>query len=536
MRSKRHSTGSSLDGPTKSRNRSSVVNSPPSPTRGFARPTMSSSARNRHIREEQHYDRRDHHRNLNHISDSNQLGNSSVAVAVSPPGRRRESEDHQSLEHHEMTCDYDKSATILYELLEASSWDEAIRRCRDNPDEARTWIVRKDKSMNIRWKLLPLHASIIFQAPTSVASSILDAYRLAARRQDDQGMLPLHLAFRHKQEDEDLLDSLLREYPKAVLERDKRNRVPLEHGRDLKFSSKIMRVYAETYVEANERGTHDASPQNTNKYLSHQEIHAESPRNEGHMMLIRQKHKEELQRLRKQYEDKIKTTKEQMEREAKQSKQAAANERQALIDRHQEELAELRELLSTQAGRENTMMHDLQAQIDDLQTALENASVRNDEWADRCKSIEAYSSELRLQLHKVVQDQLFIRDLADQQNKELDSARKIRRQILTSLMEQEDREGHNEQVWTKKLIELAETAKDRVQNLIEKDLGVNQQEESRGPSRVEMERVNDNSNSKLDEEGVHNRMGKLNIKDEVEIRGTGQMGDDEISAITENSP
>ena len=150
----------------------------------------------------------------------------------------------------EHVCDYDTSATVLYELLESSSWERARARCRSHPEETRTWIVRKDKSLAVRWKLLPLHAAIIFQSPNYLVSAILEQYPAATHRKDDQDMLPLHLAFRHKHEDEDLLEILLVKFPKAVLLKDRRERVPLEHAREAKFSAKLMRLYADSVTAA----------------------------------------------------------------------------------------------------------------------------------------------------------------------------------------------------------------------------------------------------------------------------------------------
>lgn len=536
MRNKRHSAGNSLDGPSTAKNRFGTQSPPPS-TLGYLRPTRSSAARSR----QESASLKRQHSISHHEPNRDQPNNpSSVGVVAEPLG----GDEHQSLATNEITCDYDNSATILYELLEASSWDDAIVRCRECPEEARTWIIRKDKSHKVRWKLLPLHAAIIFQAPTSVVTSLLDQYRSATRRKDDQGMLPLHLAFRHKQEDEGLLESLLREFPIAVVSKDKRDRIPLEHGRDLKFSAKIMRVYADAYLDAmgaksSDRNVATASPRVGS-------FRRDTPRSDGgEIQHLRQKHKEDLQRLQNQYEEKLSTMRERIEHEAQHAKLIAADERENLVDRHNEEIAELRDMLSTQAGRENSLMQDLQAQIDDLQTALENAESQNESWAERYRKIESYNSELRLQLQRTIQDQLFIRDLAHRQSKELDSARKSRQMIIQSLMQQEDTDRHNDQARAAKLGELAEAARARVQSLIDNDQ--ERENDSRGLSRIEWERNergehNDNAKSKLGEEAegrddVVDRMGEIQITDDqIEVREAQSIGGDEISAITEHSP
>ena len=438
----------------------------------------------------------------------------------------------------EPTCDYDKSATPLYELLEASSWEEAKDRSRKHPGEVKTWIIRRDKNQKVRWKLLPLHASIIFQAPHSVVTCLLGIYTIAAQRRDDQGMLPLHLAFRHKQEDEELLQALLKQFPRAVILKDLRDRVPLDHGRDLKFSSKIMRLYADAHLAAMEHGK-TRRPSLT----SYNSGRSPSPNLETDAATMRQRHREEVRKLKTHYEEKIAELMERIENDAKHSKLLAADERQELIDRHREEMAQLRDFLTTQTGRENTMMHDLQAQIDDIQTALEAANIQNDRWAEKYKAMENYGSELRIQLHRIIQDQVLIRDMATQQTDEFEASRKMRSQIIQTLIRQEDTDGENDNMRTSKLLEVSENVRDRIQKLLQLDP---MDEEVSRPSRIELERnnVTNKSNKRsdygktLDETSyrVENE-GAPTIQisdDHVEIRPRSH--GDEISAITEHSP
>jgi hypothetical protein len=147
----------------------------------------------------------------------------------------------------ELICDYDDNVTPLYEMLESSQWDKARLRCRTHPEEVQTWIVRRDASSKIRWKLLPLHAAVIFQAPSVVLECLIKEYPTAAGQRDDQGMLPLHLAFRHKQDEEKLL-MLLDHYPQGISVRDRRERLPLDHGKESEFSSHLLQRYADLYA------------------------------------------------------------------------------------------------------------------------------------------------------------------------------------------------------------------------------------------------------------------------------------------------
>jgi len=57
--------------------------------------------------------------------------------------------------------------------------------------------VRKESNGKLRWRMLPLHAALMFQAPFGVVEALLEAHPAAAAAKDDQGMLPLHLALRN---------------------------------------------------------------------------------------------------------------------------------------------------------------------------------------------------------------------------------------------------------------------------------------------------------------------------------------------------
>jgi len=94
-------------------------------------------------------------------------------------------------------CDFDKNPTKLYLLIQDKKWDEAARRSSESPPEAYTWVSRRERDGKLRWRLLPLHAAIIFKAPERLVEALLCAYPPGAQCKDDQGMLPIHLAFRN---------------------------------------------------------------------------------------------------------------------------------------------------------------------------------------------------------------------------------------------------------------------------------------------------------------------------------------------------
>jgi hypothetical protein len=128
-------------------------------------------------------------------------------------------------------CDYDINPTILYQAIEAKQWEYAISVYTKNQQEEQssTWVVRKETNGKLRWRLLPLHAAVIFGSPLKLIELLLADYPHAAQCKDDQGMLPLHLAFRNES-NWDVVDELLTAYPSAVFICDRKGRTPLQCG------------------------------------------------------------------------------------------------------------------------------------------------------------------------------------------------------------------------------------------------------------------------------------------------------------------
>ncbi|EJK51671.1 hypothetical protein THAOC_29138 [Thalassiosira oceanica] len=166
--------------------------------------------------------------------------------------------------------DFDKAPTGLYVLVHNKQWKGALDRLKHYPKEASTWIVRMgneegdvvpDTSATsrsqlrvtdarktpkaatteqiggamqspsqmgkkvLRWRMLPLHAAVLFNAPVDLIQALLKAYPDACSKYDDQGMLPLHLAFRSGANEETILQ-LLDVYPNAIEQYDFKGRLP----------------------------------------------------------------------------------------------------------------------------------------------------------------------------------------------------------------------------------------------------------------------------------------------------------------------
>lgn len=123
-------------------------------------------------------------------------------------------------------CDYDQNPTAIFLNLQKKEWEAAAKKADESVEEARTWVSRKEKGGKLRWRLLPIHAAIIFKAPENVVETLLAAYPKGAQSKDDQGMLPLHLAFRHGSS-EGTVNLLLVAFPQSVNVQDRKGRIPL---------------------------------------------------------------------------------------------------------------------------------------------------------------------------------------------------------------------------------------------------------------------------------------------------------------------
>jgi hypothetical protein len=117
----------------------------------------------------------------------------------------------------------------IYKVIESWSWGAVLELVQNDPSEAATQITREE---NHSWKLLPIHAAIIFKAPEVIIEALLKAYPEGAIEGDNRGISHLHLAFRHAASDATLF-SLLNACPAAIGLKYKSGRTPLERHRTL---------------------------------------------------------------------------------------------------------------------------------------------------------------------------------------------------------------------------------------------------------------------------------------------------------------
>lgn len=148
-------------------------------------------------------------------------------------------------------CDYDVNPTYLYQAIEAKQWDH-VRTLFTNPqkalEQAATWVIRKETNGKLRWRLLPLHAAVIFACPLEIVELLIQVYPSGAQFKDDQGMLPLHLAFRNETEWE-VIEELLTAYPQAIGTKDRKGRTPLQCATSSgKKKANVLELYTQIAV------------------------------------------------------------------------------------------------------------------------------------------------------------------------------------------------------------------------------------------------------------------------------------------------
>ena len=202
----------------------------------------------------------------------------------------------------EADCNYDINPTLMFQMLESGDWRTCIefldgRSSRDvwnltaligigagggkKPDvsemkarqkelksQARTWIIRREKSGLLRWRMLPIHAALVFNAPFDVVLRLYHLYPGAIRCRNDLGMLPLHHVFMYGNEDR-ILELFLDVFPEALSVVDDKGRLPLgctpQDGSDNERRSNILDLYSKFQVEFAKKLLEEETENVTNK-------------------------------------------------------------------------------------------------------------------------------------------------------------------------------------------------------------------------------------------------------------------------------
>lgn len=194
---------------------------------------------------------------------------SPIGAPLSPGGVDASKSFGNSLE-----CDYDLNPSVLYQAIEAKQWAYAAKFFgkADGAVQAATWVTRKEKNGKLRWRLLPIHAAIIFGSPLQLIELLLQSYPAGAQQKDDQGMLPIHLAFRNDAE-WDVLEELLTAFPQGVTVRDRKGRTPIQCATSKRAS--VMDLYAQVTISSErQRNVADSHSAIDARVAALQESHA----------------------------------------------------------------------------------------------------------------------------------------------------------------------------------------------------------------------------------------------------------------------
>jgi len=221
------------------------------------------------------------------FSTSTRGSTTSKKRAPVPPLRDPTMDDTEEDQMWEEDCNYDINPTLLFLVLESHDWKESISlldgKGLENKNEAwnlgklfapanrreqekdalmkkrkvelraqsRTWIIRREKNGVLRWRMLPLHAALAFNAPFEVVLRLYHLYPGAVRCRNDQGMLPLHHCFKYGNEDK-ILELLLDVFPEALTVLDDKGRLPLactpQDGSDNERRSNILKMFSSFQV------------------------------------------------------------------------------------------------------------------------------------------------------------------------------------------------------------------------------------------------------------------------------------------------
>ena len=349
----------------------------------------------------------------------------------------------------DIVCDYDKNVTTLYKLLETSDWDAILTRLQTDPIEARTWVVRYQRnSERVRWRLLPLHAAVIFASPCFVVSALLEKYPAAASSTDDQGMLALHLAFRHHKDDESLIEELLDRFPEGVKVKDYKGRVPLDHGvrKNGMYSAKLMRQYSAAactagsmVVTESEQAVKSTEPAKVDPT----ELGNVNP--EAYVVSVEKSAKGEgIEVLQDFYEERMQTMAAHTLKSLENFQQEAEEANRGLRDQYHHDMQKLRALISEEKTRDAELANNVKKETAILRAALERSQTQKEILDGLYNGTRECNDDLTSKIQQLVQDQQSLQKLLSTQQEELRAAQAMRSQTLNTLLLQEVEDADRE--------------------------------------------------------------------------------------------
>jgi hypothetical protein len=242
-----------------------------------------------------------------------------------------------------------------------------------------------------------------------VIEAMLKENPVAAAKRDDQGMLPLHLAFRHKS-DETMIEKLIRQYPGGVTIKDSRDRLPLDHAKEGQFSFHMMKLYSEVYGNCLDSERPDRS---------HEMETTANNLHETRIATIKEAYEARINAMIKEHDQAIQDIKADAEKNAHVAQKA-----------HDSEMDQLRDLLSREVATGQKVAR------------LENSLAESNQESKVLRRVvheqKNQQSYLIDQMKQILKDQKSLHEFCMQQQEQLDQAHQLREQLLRTLLQKED--------------------------------------------------------------------------------------------------
>lgn len=141
--------------------------------------------------------------------------------------------------------EYDSEMAQLYRAIDTKCWEAASKWLKTNPKMANYWVYRKhEKTGDVVWMFLPLHAACFSSAPLTLVRELLVANPVSASIPAPGEKLPIHIACETAASPE-IVACLVNAYPEALYHVDSSGNTPLQlsvFSMSGKNRSKVMKI------------------------------------------------------------------------------------------------------------------------------------------------------------------------------------------------------------------------------------------------------------------------------------------------------
>ena len=153
--------------------------------------------------------------------------------------------------------------TRLYLTLKQRNWKESLTCLKRSPHHARTWLRQQSRDGVADWKMLPLHAAVVFDAPLLLIKELVTMHPNALQEPDHEGKLPLHYAaiFSNKGQ-QDIMSHMLKYYPEAMWIKASCGRTAIEYSRNDELQT-AERNRMRKILKLSENSTDDVHQENS---------------------------------------------------------------------------------------------------------------------------------------------------------------------------------------------------------------------------------------------------------------------------------